>query len=341
MSSLGQQINDLLRRLIDRRYIEIAGRVVDAINALMQSGEVAQRLDEFEAEAVRLAEAGEVLRPDAPVVVALTSSLSVALTASAGLMAGVAGALQESGGVAAGTVFREATLGGLGDDVLGVIGVQWRRVDPEAVAAVLGYTRNPAWAAQLEQYRTGALQSVVDVVVRGFAMGQNPRRTAADLRELVVGVPKYRAETMMRTLQLMSYRQAERVHAVANADILSHRVRVAVLDARTCMACVALHGTRLAVDEAVTDHHNGRCTSVGVVKGIMRTVQTGEAWFERLPTERQQAQMGAGAWAAWQAGAVRLGDFVHRYEDELYGEMIREASLKGILGDGARGYYRR
>lgn len=341
MFNLGDQINELLRRLIDRRYIDIGTTVINAIASLLNGGLVGQRFEEFEAEAARLADLGQPLTPDNPVLRALTADLLTALGTARALVEGVAGPLSESGAAAAGQVFRQVTLGGLGDDALAVIGVQWNRVDPEALAALVNYATNPAWQGQLSTYINSTMNDVVDVVVRGFVAGQNPRTTAAQLLSVARSLPYHRAETIMRTLQLMSYRQGERAHAVANADILSHRIRIAVLDARTCMACVALHGTRLAVDELVTDHPRGRCTSIGVVKGITRTVQTGEAWFESLTPDRQRQQMGGAAWSAWQAGAIQLKDLVHKYEDDLYGEMIREASLKGVLGDGAREYYRR
>lgn len=339
MSDLGQQINDLLRRLIDRRYIDIAGSVVNAVTALLNGGIVQQRFDEFTAEAARLAEAGEPLTPDNPVLRALTADLAVAMGTARALVDGAAAPLVESGTTAAGTVFRDVTLGGLPDDVLAAIGLQWNRVDPEALAALVNYATNPAWQGQLSTYVTSTMNDVIDVVVRGFVAGQNPRTTARQLLDVAKSLPYHRAETLMRTVQLMSYRQGERANALANANILSHRIRIAVLDARTCMACVALHGTRLEVGEVVTDHPRGRCTSIGVVKGMTRTVQSGEEWFRSLPVGRQQKQMGYGAWMAWKEGRIGINDLVHRYEDDLYGAMISEASLKSLLGDEAKKYY--
>lgn len=83
--------------------------------------------------------------------------------------------------------------------------------------------------------------------------------------------------------------------------------------------------------------HN--CTSVGILKGRPVNVQTGADWFGSLSEAQQREQMGPGAYAAWQAGAIRLEDFPHRYDDPVFGQMIRENSLKGLLGDAARNYY--
>lgn len=378
MFDLGQQIQNLLRLSIDKRYMEVARFVLDGLAVLFRGapvdeeraaaiargvlGEryneedrdflvlflgrlrhgqtVTQRFEEFEREAQQLAGAGKPLTPDNAVLRALTADLAIAMATARWLVDGAAEPLIDSGVTAAGGVFRQVTLAGLGDSALATIGLQWNRVDPAALRALVGYATNPAWQGQLSTYVSSTMNDVVDVVVRGFVAGQNPRTTARQLLDVAKSLPYHRAETLMRTVQLMSYRQGERVTALANADILSHRIRIAVLDARTCMACVALHGTRLGIGEVVTDHPRGRCTSIGVVKGMTRTVQSGEAWFRALPVAQQQKQMGYGAWWAWKDGKVGFGDFVHRYEDDLYGAMINEASLKSLLGaDEAKKYY--
>lgn len=377
MSDLGQQIQNLLRLFIDKRYMEVAKFVLDGLAVLFNGapvdekraaaiargvlGEryneddrdflilflgrlrhgqtVTQRFAEFEREAQQLAEAGKPLTPDNAVLRALTADLAVAMATARWLVDSAADPLIGSGSAAAAAVFRQVTLAGLDDAALGVIGLRWNQIDPEALRSLIGYATNPAWQGQLSTYVSSTMNDVIDVVVRGFVAGQNPRLTARQLLDVAKSLPYHRAETLMRTVQLMSYRQGERATALANADILSHRIRIAVLDARTCMACVALHGTRLEVGEVVTDHPRGRCTSVGVVKGMTRTVQSGEDWFNALPVASQQKQMGYGAWLAWKNGRIEINDLVHRYEDDLYGAMISEASLKSLLGDEAKKYY--
>ena len=51
--------------------------------------------------------------------------------------------------------------------------------------------------------------------------------------------------------------------------------------------------------------------------------------------------MGSAAWLAWKDGALNMRDLVHRYDDRVFGEMLREGSLRGALGDAAREYYQR
>ena len=60
-------------------------------------------------------------------------------------------------------------------------------------------------------------------------------------------------------------------------------------------------------------------------------MQTGEEWFSQLPEERQRAQMGDSAFELWKGGRIDLRDFVQPYQDRVFGEMVREASVKGML----------
>ncbi len=112
------------------------------------------------------------------------------------------------------------------------------------------------------------------------------------------------------------------------------------LAVHNCIACIALHGTTLRLDEPVLDHHRGRCVSVVKIKNIPLSVPTGVDWFGNLPEGEQRTIMGHAAYEAWKAGAVQLRDFVKPYQDDLFGEMIQAASLKGILGEAAKQYYK-
>ena len=55
---------------------------------------------------------------------------------------------------------------------------------------------------------------------------------------------------------------------------------------------------------------------------------------------RGRAFFGDGSWRAYQAGKVKLADFAGSAEDDVWGEMIQEMSLKALLGDAAKEYYK-
>lgn len=326
------RIGELTRQLLDRGYEQATRQTLNAIGASVNSGLIGQRLAELDAEAARLDAAGERLRPDNAVLRALLADLDSELARIAARIDVGAADTQRTGIEAAARLVRELALPGVDDRTLASIGVTWNVPDPESINATVGYVNGAGWAAELDKYPETVLQVVRNQAVRGLVEGWNPLQTARMIRQMAQSVPAVQANTLMRTVQLQSYRDAAVLQRVANADILTEQIRIAALDARTCMACVALHGTRLPIDERINDHHNGRCTSVSVVRGRPREVQSGEAWFGGLSEERQRAQMGDSAFELWKGGRIDLRDFVQPYQDRVFGEMVREASVKGMLG---------
>lgn len=229
----------------------------------VESGRIARALQQFLDEAARLEAAGLPLTADNPVLRALRADLDDILRAHAALIDGAAEGIGRQGVQAGTTAARLTSLPGVSDAMLAAIGVGWAAPDPEAVAELIRLASSPAWIAELERYRTGVAQDVLDVALRGIVAGRNPLTIAREVAAAVRGMPIARAQSLMRTLQLTSYRRAVGLSYVANQDIVSEHVRIAALDDRCCLACIALHGTRLAVGEAVDDHHNGRCLLPG------------------------------------------------------------------------------
>lgn len=191
--------------------------------------------------------------------------------------------------------------------------------------------------------------SVIDQVARnlaqGLASGWNPLRTARLFRD-AMGVGLTRSLRIARTEILRSYREATRANYAANGIV--EYEWIATLDTRTCMACIALDGTRYAMDTPMRNHVNCRCTMVPVmpfaIPRIRRSMDgefegTGADWFEQLDSASQMAMMGPGKYQAWRAGAISLRDMVGEHETQTFGISYVEASLKAMLGEAAGDYY--
>ena len=328
---------ELLSQLLDRGYLVATRDVVNAIANNANRGILAERLNQLDAEAQRLNDAGEKLTANNPVLRATLADFETVLNGNAGIINGNADSIQQAGIDAANIATRELTLPGLNDAQLARIGIAWNRPSPEAIARVVRYTRSEAWADQLRRYAENNLDTVRNIALRGIVNGQNPLQTARQLRQTIGGLPVSTANTMMRTLQLQSYRDAAVVNQLQNADFLQPMVvRVAVLDDRVCMACVALHGSLVPLGQTIDDHHQGRCLGIPQVVGRTRVIRTGPEWFDSLPPERQLALAGPGKLEALRSGSARFEDFVHHYRDPVFGDMVREASLSGILSRPSR-----
>ncbi len=320
------RIDSLIAQLLDRGYEAAAQDALRAITASVESGIVARRFDELDAEAARLVEAGERMSASNPVLRALLADLEPALRRSTLQIDRGALAAQTAGVEAAGVITRRLALGDL---PLAAVG--WNTPDPEAVNALVGYLRGDAWADELGRYPQQVLDAVLNQAVRGMVEGWGALKVAREVRRVAANLSVAQAANLMRTAQMTSFRDAAALHQRANADILTHQVRYAALDDRTCLCCVALHGTILPVGERVDDHHQGRCVGIAVARGSSRMVQTGEAWFAALDAERARGLAGDSAYELLRSGRATLRDFVQSYTDPVFGQMVREASVRGIL----------
>jgi uncharacterized protein YaaQ len=332
---------DLAASLLDRPFERSAALGARAYAADFEDdGVVARALRDFEAEAARLAALGEQMTANNTVFRGLVGAVDEAMTRQRAALEARAQTIQEDAAAAAGSYARQTVLPGFTDGQLGLIGVGWNRPDPEAIIRAAGYTLNPTWTAELDAYQTGVSDAVRDAVLRGIAAGKGNRAIARQVRDIVTGMPLYRANTLARTLQLESFRGATTANYLANAGILEpYAIRIAALDQRTCMCCVSLHGSRVPLNQKLRGHHNCRCTTVASLRGRERVVRSGADWFNSLSPAQQQEKMGAAAYTAYRAGAITLNDFVQPYQDRVFGPMLREASLKGMLGDQASVYY--
>jgi hypothetical protein len=332
-------IREMVNRLLDQGYTRTVKPIITAIARASGQGILAQRLTEFDDEAKRLAAAGLAMKASNPIFRALLADFTTTLTRNRALIDGLAVDVQGAGIQAAAVLTRQLAFSGLSEAAIAASGVVWNSPALDTIAQIVNYTNKPAWTAQLDAYETGIASTVQQIAVRGVAEGHNPVAIAREVRGAVEGLPAYRANTMMRTLQLTAYRRTSTINNVANADILAYSVRIATLDDRTCMSCIALHGTIIPIGETVDEHHGGRCIDVPTVQGSTRVIRSGEEWFNEQSAERQETMMGKAAYRAYQAGEISLSDFPHPYTDATFGGMIREASLKDMLGDGAKEFY--
>jgi hypothetical protein len=147
------------------------------------------------------------------------------------------------------------------------------------------------------------------------------------------------------TTQLYAYREATRANYIANSEIVGSWKWYAALDGRTCLSCVNKHGREFEANQSLNDHHQGRCTQIPIIKDYQKfgleplQIETGENWFNQLPNSQKIERMGEARYRAFLAGEFRFSELSQPYQNDIYGEMIKEASLVGLLGQRAERYY--
>lgn len=183
------------------------------------------------------------------------------------------------------------------------------------------------------QQITSALQPLPDDVtaamkrelVRGIAVGDNPRTTARRIIKSAEGRFNgglTRALVVSRTEMLDAHRAATKAADKANTDVMAGWVWGATLDRRTCPSCLAQHGQFHEIDEdGPQDHQQGRCTRIPKTKSWKDLgfeeidepedlVKPGDAekWFDNLTADTQKQIMGAERLELLQSGQIQWAD---------------------------------
>lgn len=237
-------------------------------------------------------------------------------------------------------------------------GVNWHTLNAAEFADK--YTSSAAWIKKLDTWGDGYADLTEKVLLQGIQNGWSPQRIASVMRQHAENVPRHAAESLARTLQITSYREAALQMEDINGDYIIKKVRIAKLDGNTCLTCISLHGTPLKRGERVDDHIRGRCTEYYVLPGgsefpsAMQADstpgnrnfvpwQTGEDWFASLSESRQQQQVSflntPAKWRAYQAGTP-LSAFIKTRMDDVFGRQVIETSLIKAIGDEAEQYYK-
>ena len=231
-------------------------------------------------------------------------------------------------------------------------------VVPSSLDFARNYVDSAAWVARLDKWGAGYAQLSRDAVLKAIQNGAGPRAVASQMRQYAEGIPASAAESLTRTLQLTSYREASLAMEKVNGDFISGKIRIEELDDKTCLACIALHGTPLEVGERVDGHYNCRGTEFYIVPGgglpefmqadsetgsrAFVNFQNGEDWFSSLSPERQARQAAfkssPALLAAYRDG-VSLSDFVGEHNDSVFGNQLVQRSLIDVLGQDAEKYY--
>lgn len=226
----------------------------------------------------------------------------------------------------------------------------------------LDYLNTGAWKEKMMRWGSGYYERTYNIFENGMANGWSPKYTAARLREVANNIPYSAAESLTRTLQLNAYRQASLETEKINGEFIQRKLWIATIDDRTCLTCLAKHGTEIPLGETVDGHYNCRCTEFYVVPGgdefppmmqvgstpghrVFEKFQTGEEWFAGLSPERQAQQASflnsPAKLRAYQDG-MPLSALIGQHTDPVFGVQNIELSLLKALGPTeAEQYYTR
>ncbi|WP_285240072.1 phage minor head protein [Pseudarthrobacter sp. MEB009] len=197
----------------------------------------------------------------------------------------------------------------------------WDRVDQNALAAIVQRSTEQI-TSSMRPLAPDAVRSMRANLIRGVAVGDNPRTTARRMVKQAEGGFNgglTRALVIARTETLDAHRAGSLAAAKQNTEVLTNWIWSASLDARTCPSCLANHGTEHATDEpGPIDHHQGRCGRIDKTKTWKElgfdieepadVFPNAREWFENLTPDTQRTIMGPDRLALLQSGQVGWDD---------------------------------
>lgn len=215
----------------------------------------------------------------------------------------------------------DAVIAQMPEDHVASLVRNWTRVNADALDAIVARTAERI-QSQFWPLSDDAVKAMKTSLVRGIAVGDNPRRVAKDMvrraeRDFNGGLN--RAMVIARTEILDAHRAAAKAAEAGNADVLKGWIWIATLDTKTCPSCIGMHGTEHPLaDDGPLDHHQGRCDRAPLTKSWKdlgfdieeppSIIPDAEEWFNGLTPDAQLRIMGPTRLELLQSGDIKLKD---------------------------------
>jgi len=217
------------------------------------------------------------------------------------------------------------------------VSVSFSRLATSASESIVGFLSDGSpLKSLLDQLPGLAGQAVATALTDAIIRGQNPTRTASQIRA-ALGENMNRALTIARTETMRAYREASHRTLTQNGDILQGWVWVASFSRRTCASCLALAGSVHRLEERMESHPRCRCSQAPLIRGQKVEFEKGEDWFRRQDAITQRDILGSNiALQAYRRGDATLLDFVGRQNSPKWGQPYYQLSTRrAILKQGA------
>ena len=217
-------------------------------------------------------------------------------------------------------------------------GVSFQQLPREAIDMLVAQlqTRAPAGAllhsiaqTTVDGVAAEIRESMVREITTGMAIGRNPRDIAKRIYDSagnqVENLSYRRAENIVRTESMRTYRASQTANYRANSDVVEGWCWVAALNVFTCPACLAKHLSFHPLSEDMHSHPGCRCTAMPMVSDDVPDLPTGEVWLRdqlKTPEGEQRVRKlmkSEQRFEMWRDGKVSLTDLGTTVPNRIWG----------------------
>ena len=158
------------------------------------------------------------------------------------------------------------------------ITVPWNRLPVRNVEGMVGLAGDGSPLADvLADASTAGAEGMRAQLVRGIALGVNPREVARQAIRLGLGTAYTRMATISRSEMLRVYRLTT-LESYANSRVVTGYRRLSARDDRVCPACLFADGNEYQINEGFDAHVN--CVVGGTVVSSPAILATSKRWFD-------------------------------------------------------------
>lgn len=233
---------------------------------------------------------------------------------------------------------RQAQLARLGiDHAVSAIEAQgvragFARLPVEAVERMVGLAGNGSpLRTLLTATWPDAAEGLTQQLIRGVALGWNPRKTA---RAMAAGSTRSldRMMNIARSEQMRVYRTAS-LDAYKATNFIKSYKRLSARDSRTCAGCLAADSTEYALEVEFKSHPSCRCTLVPIIDGLPPLrFQSGTEWFAEQDVKTQREILGPTKYGMWSRGMVDFSEFASVRHNATWGDAIVPTTVRELTG---------
>jgi len=191
-------------------------------------------------------------------------------------------------------------------------------------------------AALLEAAYPAAAQGMTTQLLRGIALGVNPRQTARAMMQEGLTDGLQHVLLVSRDQSIRAWRTAG-WQQYQTSRVVTGYARLCAKGPRTCLACLALDGTVYPTNVMMPLHAQDRCAMLPQVAGRpLPAALNGEAWFRQQPAEVQADMLGPGRYDLWERGAFQFQDLATIGDAGVWGRSAQVTTLAALQQRSAR-----